>query len=223
MKKLVMVAGLQYSGKSTLCRRIAKENSRYHNISLDEQYEKLAKDWGKVMDMTRELAPLTFTEMMRVSVEAGAISNHDKVSAYYHFMKAKGRGKEFHGVQTVLTVADTASYILNQNIEFPMIDAVMVNKLARKIFYGTFRGIVTGTDDVPKLLIHFDLGLDESLKRYKKDKKRKNNVVHCDENMIRENHQKQQLPSKDEWPNLEVIVIKNMNQIHKAVEMVIKE
>jgi hypothetical protein len=77
-------------------------------------------------------------------------------------------------------------------------------------------------DDVRKLLVYFDLGLDRSLQRFVKNPMRKKYSITTEE-MIIDAYSKQELPTDGEFPNMETLIVSNEDNLGSVRDYILKE
>jgi hypothetical protein len=76
-------------------------------------------------------------------------------------------------------------------------------------------------DAIDKAIVFFNLGLNLSFKRFKQGRPKTYSSVHSRKEMILDAYKRQQVPSQNEFPNLEIVVIKEQRDVEKAVEGII--
>jgi len=218
MNNLVLVGGIQYSGKTRFCSDLTKHGYEHHDLDAVGHYlennrevffRNIKKSNRAVYDVIRKLGRKHHIE-----------DKGNQIVLFANEMINRGQGDAFFEIQQETGIFYVGK-LIKQSQKIPIIDGAFVNKVSREKVYGRLSSVLQPIYDfqeMPKLFVHFNQGLDLSIERFKNstrlDKKR------CSEDYIRSMYAMQEIPSEDELPNLEVLVIKKPEEVPEALEKV---
>jgi len=205
MKRIIMVGGLQYSGKTTFCRHIENDNDRVKYISLDDISKKFYSDDDllfntiKKYDMADDLVKISESKNMNDSE--------------FHEECAK--------ICSLLHISREIIMPNNNKISTYLIDGIFYNKATRALLLNSLEYRLNEfekLDSFDKKFIYFDLGLDLSLNRHEKYNYKRNNSLECTKEYIANTYSSQEIPTNDELKGVEIKIIRNQSDYNKELE-----
>ncbi len=222
MQELMLVGGIPYSGKSYLCKSLVERNpNNCIYLGLDNLHEKMDAD---PMLFFRSLA-LFYPQIIRqIGMDPNSLSKSNlqerKVFLEELFTKHAGRQSWISVVQQAVN-----AYIVSQlklaGSKVPIIESLLHDLERRSMFFESYADMIdvmhAGIDLVAakKTLVYLDLGIEVSLQRFRDDPSKRPLV---NERVILYTYQTQQIPASHEFPNLEVIVLRNKEQVREFIE-----
>jgi tRNA uridine 5-carbamoylmethylation protein Kti12 len=223
MNKLIFVGGLQLSGKTNFAHNLAsKDKDKYTHTEMDGLYDDLAQNRYFFMKLIKKYHRERYKEIKNFAKQFNITDRSDQLTFYANYMIKTGQLKKFDVLQGMTSYLYAGELIkkMDNNI-VPILDGPIVNKSTRKSIYNCLTASMGNIDGVSKLIIYLDLGLDLSLERLKTTKRKKlASMSPPTEELIRKSYEYQELPEKDEMPNLDVLIIKNEEEIGSAIEQV---
>lgn len=241
MKGLIIVAGIPYSGKSTLCRELQKINpEKFPFIDADQLFDDLMDDPKMFFDFLLKAEPKLYWSTKEFYAKVGILDPRKQIDAMRVFGEQYGVSQYVKNMENYVVAACAFEKIANLPHEScPVIEGLHTTREARQGFYERMRlypaiaklGIKEGeTDETPtkgdidsmrKFMVYFDLGARLSLKRLKRRKgKPKYKSLTTKKSNITKHYEMQELPLGDEIPNLEILVVKSQADIDYAIRTV---
>lgn len=219
MKNLIFVGGLQYSRKSTLCKDLARlGKGRYIHIDPDTNYDYVASHEDVLKRQIKRFSPM-------YSDEIDALSQDFTLDRMKAVAEAHGRLQDLDNVIDICATMRTADIIsgIGAN-KSPIIESLFINRDCRSNVYNLLKEYSSGIslDDTKKLLIYFDLGLQLSLQRFIKNPTRDKSSI-TTRKLIIDSYNMQELPTNDEFPNLETLIISSEDNIGSARDYILRE
>jgi hypothetical protein len=225
MRSLIFVGGLQYSGKTTLCKTLNSSDSKYKHLALDDSYEYIALHRDVFMNIIKKDNRDLFSKIKKLGKKCGIEGKADQMTLFANYMIKENRFDEFSELHRKCTLLYTGSLLSRiEDNEVPMIDGIMVNKVSRKTTYNSLKSSITkeNIDDSKKLIVYFNFGLKKSLERFKSANREEKKSMLCNEDTITSTYTSQELPVPGELPNLnEVWIINNESDINESVKHIL--
>ncbi len=218
MKDIILVGGMPYSGKSHLCKQIADKDPRYVNLCFDTLCDEMNTDAEKFVNYTNMYNPKIISQ---VKTDNGPDPKavQDKIR---NALNNSGQGEHWQLFLQGAAMACLTEKLMSIGDSTPVMESLYYNKEDRQSFYDSLKDHIAilnsqrekqlnpdDLDSVKKKLIFFDYDLDFVLDRYRNDGSERPLV---NEGAIRLIHDMQSIPSDDELPNLEVIIVKDPQQ-----------
>ena len=235
MKRLIFIGGLPYSGKSSLCERLsAHEPEKYRHVEIDALFNQVAIEGDKFFKYLRRLNPKLYDRIKAESVMSGVFDPTKQLFTFGRAMSQSGSSKKMQKLMQELTHIYAADILRNSSC--PVVDALLINRESRKISYDMLNKWICDfenrenpkdpiveaeencLDPVDKVFVYFDLGKKLSLKRLKQGRKKQFRALEITEKYITYAYDSQELPSEKEFPNLEVVVVRNSSEIDECFE-----
>lgn len=234
MESLIIVGGLQHSGKSTLARRLKElDGELYRHIELDYALEYLNANRSGFIRYIRRLNPGLYAEIRKLgdwlgeqSPELKPKSDADYFIIFANYMRAEKRIPELEDVIDGCCLHYSSERLLEAQDGIPVVDGTLLNRVSRQYAYSAFKNAVaqaTNLDDIGKLIVYFNLGLKTSLRRYKEKKREEKEEFVLSKKSIKADYRGQEVPKSGEFPNTEVLVITRPDEVDDAVKYIAKE
>ncbi|MBI2661325.1 hypothetical protein HYX09_03590 [Candidatus Woesearchaeota archaeon] len=236
MERLLMVGGVPYSGKTYFCRRLKETDpGRYLDLGFDRVLDLLQRDPQEFFNCFGFMEPLlgqirqmpSIGEALRVEYPG---ARQEALKGALIKMRA---GDLWMGILKQEALVYISEKVLNAGDDsVPMVESLLYTEAVRMLFYQSLKDWLEmlqssesarptsryfDIDRARKTLIYLDFGLEAALARYAKEKDRKPGV---DGGTIFDIHSQQQIPDAGEWPNLEVIVIRDQVQFDRQFNAV---
>jgi len=221
MKSLIFLGGLQYSGKSYFARNLESSYpSKYKHIEMDGLCEYLTKRREVFMGLIKGYDRSLYRQIKSFGRQFKIKGDYDLLTLFANYMVQEERFDEFGKIQQlyILLYASKKMVGLNEEVT-PMIDGAFTNKLSRSIMYQTLQatfGKRISLDKLQKLFVYFNLGLNLSLERFRKYKREEIKSLKLSEDLVERTFREQEIPTPYEFPNLEVIVINNSDELERT-------
>jgi len=229
MKKLVIVGGLQYGGKSGFCRDIEeKTKGKYRRFTLDDSYTFLnTKGRGTALKLIEKTNPELHAKIVEAGWKNAVWGDAERFTMYARSRIEAGKRHDLDMMMNFYSMVYTTNLMIEAGDEvIPILDGVFINKVSRDLTYQTLRNLLKdhiNLDDAKKVLVYLDMGLETSLLRYNLSGRPTSQVMECTKDTIRTTHGIQELPEQDELPNLEVMILKTQEDIAATQERLVKE
>ena len=192
------------------------------HFDLDDVGEYLLRRKNVFFNIIKKYGEKWHEELLDLGKKHKIKSKDDLMSAYIFQLGKQDRKNEFellHQFFSTLYVGERLKSLKRKN---PIFNGAFINPDSRDIFYQAI-GIPliekVDLDAVPKVFVYFNQGLELSLERYNQGRA-KREFLGCSEKLITSTHEKQEIPSEDEFPNLEVIIIENQAEIEGCIEQI---
>lgn len=225
MEHLVLVGGLQHSGKSTFCKNLESAAVHtYRHFDPDDSYEYLTFHRGDMMQQLKRVDRELYDKIKVVGWKQGVT---DEGEMFTEFARAMIDQKELEFMNN-LTSMCSLLYTCDQlkaapQGTVPLVDCPMPKKDSRGLMYQVMRKALkdnTPLDDVKKMMVYFDLGLEYSLDRLRTSTRQEKKSMIITEDTLRMTHQAQEIPTTGELPNLEVLLLRNQKDVDNALKTV---
>jgi hypothetical protein len=225
MQNLILVGGIAYCGKSTLCEKLhAKDKERFPHIEFDRLFDEISHDGEKFFKYLKIVKPMFHNAVKVQCAKDGILDPNQQLQLYSDLAVKLGILQQFGMMIEEVGVAYLAD-LLADSKESPVTEGLFVDKGGRQRMYQELKSRYTHfkeqdspeLDEVRKLLVFFNLGLRKSLKRLRKGRKKQFESITSNERIIREQYQRQEPPEKDELPNLEVMIITDPTKVDQYV------
>ncbi len=222
MENLIFVGGLQYSGKSYFARNLEKSRpSRYKYIGVDELCEQLTQRRDVFMGLIKRYDKDLHGQIENLGRQMNVRGDCNLLTLFANYMIEAGRFGEFEDMQQLYVLLHASEIMvgLKKGVT-AVVDGAFTNKISRQVAYQTLRvafGRKVPIDELRKLFIYFNLGLDLSLERFRKDGREGKSALRWDEALVRRTFKEQEIPATNELPNLEVAVINNPDELEQIV------
>ena len=233
MKHLVFVSGLQYSGKTSFCNKLELINDKkYFHIELDKSFDYLTFHRDVFVNIIKDKDRELYNKIRKLAKKASAETDekvetkHDQITLFANYLFSQGKQREFQMLQSGCAIVYATRRIKSfNNGEVPLIDGVLINRFSRKVDYAALQEScnIPNLDEIQKTIVHFNLGLEESLKRYGEGKRVEKKSMICTEDTIKRYYDSQEIPSNDEFPNLEVLLIKREKDIDPCMRRILSK
>ena len=227
MKSLIMLGGIPYSGKSSLGERIrARWEGRCTYINFDRLFHETASRGEIFFKYLEGLNKQVHDSVVLGSLKNGVGEKDEMLKDFARAVISKEQGLETFQflLQSVALV-----YLADRLRELDTGVVVEGRFTNRKNRQGTYEQIKSNLarfsytpnlDEVQKVFLFINLGLNNSLERYKKGRTNSYASICTSEKEIRGQYSVQSIPSSKELPNLDVIVISSAKEVNSAVEKV---
>lgn len=224
MKRIIFFGGLQYSGKSSLARDLeAKNPARYVHLEMDALTETLTRRRAIFTGLIKRYDPNLYEEVRQIGEEIGTKGDYNLLTLLANYKIAQRRFSEFADMQQSYVVRYAGETIAGLKRKMtPLVEGGFTNKISRSITYKALQqsfGRKISLDETQKIFVYFNLGLDLSLNRFKENGKRELASMTWSEDLIRKTFKEQEIPKSKEFPNLEVVVINNFEDLQQCQEM----
>jgi len=225
MKDLMLIGGLPYSGKTMLGKDLAqRQPEKYKYLGLDDYYKRAEEDGNRFFTYLKLACPQLVDSMgMGIALAAGADLN-SAMQTLRTSLSTTGQKPFWEQLLKLSSMTCITDHVLQtpEGIT-PVVESLFFNKSNRAEFYESFKDYIEilnqalprrpqtmpeELDSARKRIVYLDFGIDVCLARYWADPEKEKKPMICEE-LIRHLHANQEVPSADEWPNLEVVVIKN--------------
>jgi hypothetical protein len=228
MKNLIFVGGLQYSGKSSFCKRLEENDAKkYKHLELDSAYDHLVFHKDAFLNLIEKHFPDVHTFIKELG-EAHNVSGVDRIDLFVGYMKKQNQFKELSNFLGRCSVLYSGECIAKTEHEIALLDGSFVNTGSRVVVYSLLRDAMNkdkenkmDLDSVNKLFVYFNLGLKLSLERFRANPSKTKESMILSEEKIKQTYEAQELPTHSEFPNLEVLVLENPDAVEAAVEHVL--
>jgi len=219
---MIFVGGLQYSGKSTFCRKISEYNPRIAYISFDDVFSRISTNGHEFISLLKDVNRDVYTNVKKLGKKCEIDDENIILGVYARLMQEAGKFKEFEKLTQDCALLKTKKMISSfDNSKIPVVDGLFINECTRKVFYGYLRNSLKNNlnlDEMKKILIYFDLGLDVSLERFNIADRPKDQAIIWTEDMVKRAYQNQEIPTPTELPNLELMILKSQKDIDECFE-----
>ena len=224
MKGIIFVGGIQYSGKSSFCKKLESVDKKFRHIAMDDAYWHLGHNREVFLNIIKKDNRDLFKKIMKLGKKCNVEGKENIMTLFANYMIHEDRYSEFQTLHKRCALLYTGSRISNLDDVVPLMDGLMINHISRKFTYCALKDSLNykiDLDKLKKLIVFFDIGLEKSLLRYKSNTRQNNPHIEINEKIITETYHSQSLPSKDEFPNLDVLVINNEADIHSSIKYVL--
>lgn len=222
--RLIIVAGLPFSGKSTFCRELSGADDRFQHYDIDEMYS-LLYDGECIPGITEEV----HRQLDRLKLQFAINNNHEMLvfaieqliySSIIHSILEGGQhgdlDKHIPIIDGLYHQADRRKRFyefLSKNLHFH--DMFYKKFLARFSMWNRF-------SNFNKLLVYFDLGLENSLESFESSDRPAKTGMKITSDAIKRRAQEEELPKDEGVKNLEIVVVKNYSEIEAARERILE-
>lgn len=231
--EMILVGGIPYSGKSYLCDAIISSNSRFVDCVLDRLVKEVETDDVKFF---------RYYEMMPCKVR-------DAIARAYPFIARQGdedsqrrlsrikamlcdRKEQWVHVSNAVMMVYLTDKLLHLQANVPVIESILHTRQDRVQFYDTLgewinilangtdveEGAPNPLDRVKKTFVYLDLGAERAARKARQHHGEKQ--YKYDEEQLRQIYRAQEIPVAKEFPNLEVIVVRNPNHFQDLVNRI---
>ena len=229
MDRLIFVGGIPYSGKSHFGRRLQTDYfPKYQHLETDELVEQLIHRRQIFMGIVEQYYKKVYRQIRALGDANGITGDYDLATFFAAYMKQEGRFSEFSILLELCACRYGAEIILESDIKLPnsglvpVIDGSFTGRSSRSIMYQELKdtlGTRLPLDEMQKLFVYFDIGLEVSLERLKGGQRaEKKSLVGLTEGLVSQISAAQEIPTIDEFPNLEVAVIRNFDEIERTAQ-----
>jgi hypothetical protein len=226
MKNLIFVGGLQYSGKSSFCKKLEESDAKkYKHFELDSAYNHLVFHGDVFLDLIERYLPDTHIHIKELGKKRDIVGP-DQIALFANYMNSIGHFKEFDQLTGGCSVLYTGESITKTENEIALIEGVFANKSTRKLVYNLLGASMDECENkidlnsVNKLFVYFNLGPELSLERFRANPSKIKESMILSEAMIKQTCTDQEIPTSSEFPNLEVLVIENLDAVESAIKHV---
>lgn len=238
MSNMILLGGIENSGKSALAKELAK-NDKYVHINPDIIFEHLRNNPGDFFIQVEKKDPEFFKIIEEIASSTLCFNPNDIAGNVQDYLRSKGH----NGLYTKIVETVSKSMTL-ENLKkvkankIPIYDTLLLTKDNRNATYSRLTSLLKKSsisyigpvinklkkpfdfDEANKLFIHFNPGLDVCIKRLENTQETQSYVV---EENIRDSFKKQEIPRERELPNTKIIVIDKVYPVNELVKMVQKE
>jgi len=234
MHEIIFVGGLPYSGKTTLCNRLAQtDTDRFWNMNYDDTWEEIEKDPRRLCTYLHTLSPQIMTSWEIDLVNDTGTVIAERVSRMKRL--AHKQGGLLMWTQFINLATNT--YLLTEmlkldNTQVPIIESLFVDLDMRVSYYAamsealelldessSYNGPLITSDELDqtkKTFVYLNPGLDACLTRFATGPSPI--FGRANEPVIKHLHSQQQIPAKGDFPNLDVVIIQDETEISTFVE-----
>lgn len=234
MKDLMLVGGLPYSGKTQLCTKLAEiQPDKYRYLGLDDYYKRAEEDSTHFFRYLTITSP-QMANAMGVSAAIAAGVNLDSAMQTMKTSLVATRQKEMWEQLLKLSSMTCITDDILQTPDgiTPVVESLFFNRGNRAEFYEAIKDYIEilnqafpgrpdvvpeELDRVRKTIVYFDLGLETCMARYNADEEKEKKPM-INEPVMRHIHRTQELPTTNEFPNLEVVLIRNDAELDAFVQ-----
>ena len=223
--KLVLVSGIQYSGKSMFCRDLADRCPLLHHIEMDEGVEAV-QNMNLIARLLHAYRPGMYQNERRKFQKKGVQLTNRQLAQTLLAYVASHEGAEalleLYHLCGWLVVGERVR-ICWQKRSVPMVDAVIPSRFARGFCCESI-GHVVGERQMRrahKLLVYFNFGIDYSLKQLRKSPQRPEKHTHVDSKEIMAAFSEQQLPEARELPNCKHVIVTSPSEMETVAQFVL--
>jgi adenylate kinase family enzyme len=226
MESLILVGGLQYSGKTTFCRQLEKQgNGKYLHIECDAVAKYTAEHKDVLMGLIRKYDERMYGVMKKFARQKG-LDDAQSIDLLLDIAIEEGKLQNFKNIHDTCGVIYIADRIgtLHNGIQ-PVIEGLMPTRESRRTVYEILKKNLADKlqlDTIRKLFVYFNTRLETSLQRFSTHGGVKNDMI-TTANKIRETYYTQELPIHGELPNMDVLTITNEDQIGSAIAYIINK
>jgi hypothetical protein len=229
MDKIILVGGLQYSGKSTLCERLDRDPAGYKHVEFDRLFNEVAICGGPFFKYLRMHNEESYNLYKRVAIGCGLHDPTEQLQGIGQVMIKNGLVSDWLSLLHSVCAYYTADLLMKSNGNTPVLEGLFINRDERIASYNLLNECLDkmgkGGDYlkfVQKFMIYFNLGLDLSLQRLRENPQHKYEALMTTEEVVRNTAARIEVPSKDELPNLEVVVVSSIGEIDEAARLALK-
>ena len=239
MKGLVIVAGIPYSGKTTFCKELQKSNpEKFHYIEGDKVFDELMQKPELFFEYLKRTDLGFYWTAKTQLAQMGFLKPKEQLSALVGLSDQFGAKEYLKNMQSYVALTYCFEEMAKLHPEScPIMEGLHTTRKSRQNLYERMKLYpafakmteksdkdtpTTGDlDDMRKFIVYFDLGVGISLRRLRKRKgKRKHKTMVTKPSSVTRHFEMQELPSGDEIPNLEILIVKSQAEVDFAVRTV---
>ena len=217
---MILLGGIPNSGKTWLGKRIAEKDPKYVSLIPDALYDELEKDSVKFFRYFDLVYPDSMASLDIDPTRTDPLYLSKKRDEYRRSFRSEG---EWIVLMEDLSDAYFVLQLASYNGKIPIVEYGILNNLQNMKFFFKRRsemakklGIDIDFDSFKKKLIYLDLGLYFSLKILESPDNKKPGYI--DQGFIRKIYRSQKIPQTDDFLNLEVIVLKSIEEVNEFAD-----